>query len=78
MFKDGKVICWQSATTRFTEEVTVEPATEGYRAVFAARHNKTGKAVRMVSANGWSSVDALQRLARDVGNAEFTAYVALM
>jgi hypothetical protein len=78
MFKNGKVMYWQCATPKLTEEVTVEPATEGYRAVFAARHNKTGKAVRMISANGASSVEALKNLAPNVGNADFTAYVALM
>lgn len=74
----NKVMYWQCATPRLTEEVTVERATEGFRAVFAARHNKTGKAVRMVSANGASSVEALKNLAPIANVADYTAYVALM
>ena len=69
---------WQCAGMKITEEVTVERAPESFRAVFTVRHNKTGKLVRTLSANGSSSVDALQRLAPIVGNADFTQYVSVM
>lgn len=69
---------WQCATLRFTEEVTVERSADGFRAVFAARHNKTGKSVRSVSANGASAVESLHNLARLVDAADFKAYVASM